>query len=70
MYPVRCAWVSFGGPHPDRWRSGLLLRRERFDDDQSPAAARTGEHEGTGLFIGTLGEIIVTMIRILFFGPE
>ena len=62
VIPVRWARLSCGGPPRGRWCSGLLLWCERLDDDQSPAAAWTGDCECAGLVIGVPGEVVSALI--------
>ena len=62
---MSCRWPPGG-----RWRSGLLLWRERLNDDQSPATARTGDCERAELVIGAPGEIVIAMICIWRSDPE
>ncbi len=62
--------MSCGGPPLGWWRSGLPLWRERFDDDQSSATARTGDCEYAGLVICAPGRIVSVMSWVRDFGPE
>jgi hypothetical protein len=48
----------------------LAFWRESLNDDQSPAAARTGEREDTGMFIHALDGITIIMICIWRLGPK